>query len=168
MADTSENTQLVKSAKRPTALQYLDRAMGELKALGFARDGETGTAPIIGLLNQISDLDEDRVAAIARTLDQASHFNDVVREQVAGITVGERYEGITAAFDSIRDDAKNLVDQYADGKISTMERVSNVWMKMTRGDIATRFDKIRKLYLEVAEETRNQVERETPHPRSLS
>ena len=163
MSDTksAETTTLVKSAKRPTALQYLDRAMGELKAMGFAREGDVGTAPIVGLLNQISDLDEDRVAAIARTLDQASHFNEVVREQVAGMQIGQRYEGITAAFDSIRDDAKNLVDQYADGKIGTMERVSNVWMKMTRGDIADRFEKIRKLYLEVADETRNQVERET-------
>ncbi len=146
--------------KRTTALQYLDRAMGELRALGFAaEDGEP--APIIALLNQISELDETRVAAIARTLDQASHFNDVVRDQVSGMTIGERYEGITAAFDSIRDDAKSLVDQYADGKISTFERISNTWMKMTRGDIATRFEKIKKLYLEVAGDTRDQVERET-------
>lgn len=145
---------------RMTALQYLDRAMGELRALGFA--SEAGSpAPIVTLLNQIADLDQDRVAAIARTLDQASHFNDVVREQVANIKIGERYKEITGAFDSIRDDAKSLVDQYADGKISTMERVGNVWMKMTRGDIAARFDKIRKTYLEVARETQNQVERET-------
>jgi len=145
---------------RATALQYLDRAMGELRALGFA--AESGSpAPIIALLNQIADLDQDRVAAIARTLDQASHFNDVVREQVASIKIGERYKEITGAFDSIRDDAKSLVDQYADGKISTMERIGNVWMKMTRGDIAARFDKIRKTYLEVARETQNQVERET-------
>ncbi|MEL6362513.1 MAG: cell surface protein [Pseudomonadota bacterium] len=146
--------------QRTTALQYLDRAMGELKALGFASE-ETSPAPIIALLEKISDLDPDRVAVIARTLDEASHFNDVVREQVSGMTVGERYEGITAAFDSIRDDAKSLVDQYADGKVSTMERVGNIWMKMTRGDIATRFGKIKELYLEVAAETRNQVERET-------
>jgi hypothetical protein len=147
------------AAPRATALQYLDRAMGELRALGFA--GEAGQpAPIVALLNQIADLDEDRVAAIARTLDQASHFNDVVREQVSNMTVGERYQEITKAFDSIRDDAKSLVDQYADGKISTMERVGNVWMKMTRGDIASRFDKIKKTYLDVAGETRNQVERE--------
>jgi len=145
--------------KRTTALQYLDRAMGELRELGFAAE-DSEPAPIIALLNKIADLDEDRVAVIARTLDQASHFNDVVRSEVSGMKVGERYEGITAAFDSIRDDAKSLVDQYADGKISTMERVQNVWMKMTRGDIASRFDKIKKLYLEVADETRNQVERE--------
>ena len=145
---------------RATALQYLDRAMGELRALGFAPEAGS-PAPIVALLNQIADLDQDRVTAIARTLDQASHFNDVVREQVASIKVGERYKEITGAFDSIRDDAKSLVDQYADGKISTMERVGNVWMKMTRGDIAARFDKIRKTYLDVARETQNQVERET-------
>lgn len=145
---------------RATALQYLDKAMGELRALGFAPEAGS-PAPIVALLNQIADLDQDRVTAIARTLDQASHFNEVVREQVANMKVGERYKEITGAFDSIRDDAKSLVDQYADGKISTMERVSNAWMKMTRGDIAARFDKIRKVYLDVAGETRNQVERET-------
>ncbi len=147
-------------AQRTTALQYLDRAMGELKALGLAGEGSE-PAPVIALLNVISHLDADRVAAIARTLDQASYFNDVVRREVGNMKVAERYEGITSAFDSIRDDARALVDQYADGKISTIERAQNVWMKMTRGDIATRFDKIRKLYLEVATETRNQVERET-------
>ncbi|MEM1396775.1 MAG: cell surface protein [Pseudomonadota bacterium] len=145
---------------RMSALQYLDRAMGELKAMGFEpQPGEP--APIIALLKQISALDEDRVAAIARTLDQASHFNDVVRSEVAGMNVAERYDGITAAFDSIREDAKSLVDQYADGKVSTMERVSNIWMKMTRGDIADRFGKIKDLYLEVARETQDQVQRET-------
>lgn len=148
------------SEQSPTALQYLDKAIGGLRALGFAPEGPSSAAPIVALLDQISELDEDRVAAIARTLDQASHFNDVVREQVAGMTVGERYAGITAAFDSIRDDAKSLVDQYADGKISTMERISNVWMKMTRGDIAERFGKIKDLYLEVQDETANQIEKE--------
>ncbi|MFN0025321.1 MAG: cell surface protein [Parvularculaceae bacterium] len=146
--------------RRSTALQYLDRAMGELRALGIAPEGGA-PAPIVALLNQIASLDEDKVAAIARTLNEASTFNEVVREQVSNMTVGERYKEITGAFDSIRDDAKSLVDQYADGKISTMERVGNVWMKMTRGDIAARFDKIREVYLDVANETRNQVERES-------
>ena len=144
----------------PTALQYLDKAMGGLKQLGLVPGGRSGAAPIVALLEQISDLEPDKVAAIARTLDQASLFNDVVREQVAGITVGERYENITKAFNTIRDDAKSLVDQYADGKISTMERVSTAWMKMTRGDIAGRFGKIKDVYLEVQDETANQIYRE--------
>ncbi|HBK90653.1 MAG TPA: cell surface protein, partial [Parvularcula sp.] len=64
--------------KRSTALQYLDKAMGELRALGFAPEGGQ-PAPIVALLNQIAELDQDRVAAIARTLDQSSTFNEVVR-----------------------------------------------------------------------------------------
>ena len=157
----AETTTAVQTTS-PTALQYLDRAMGGLKELGLApkKNAKAGTAPIVALLEQITDLDETRVTAIARTLDQMSLFNDVVREQVAGMKVGERYEGITTAFNSIRDDAKSLVDQYKDGKISTMERVSNIWMKMTRGDIASRFGKIKDLYLEVQDESANQIDRE--------
>ncbi len=146
----------------PSALQYLDKAMGGLRDLGLVKkEDKKSAAPIVALLEQISDLEPDKVAAIARTLDQASVFNDVVREQISGISIGERYEGITSAFNSIRDDARSLVDQYSDGKISTMERVSNVWMKMTRGDIASRFGKIKDLYLEVQDESANQIERES-------
>ena len=145
----------------PSALQYLDKALGGLREVGLApKKAKKAPTPIVALLEQITHFDPDRVAAIARTLDEMSHFNDVVREQVSGVTVSDRYEGITAAFNSIRDDAKALVDQYADGKISTMERISTAWMKMTRGDIASRFGKIKDLYLEVQDETANQIERE--------
>jgi hypothetical protein len=148
------------AARSPTALQYLDKAMGSLRKLGLLPEKAGDPAPIVALLNQIAHMEPDKVAAIARTLDQMSHFNEVVRQHVAAINVGERYEAITTAFNSIRDDAKGLVDQYADGKISTMERLSNVWMKMTRGDIASRFDKIRDLYLEVQKDTKVQIEKE--------
>jgi len=146
-------------AKTLSTLQYLDKALGGLRELGLLK-GNSDPVPIITLLNQIKDLDEDKVTAIARTLDQASYFNEVVREQVSGIKIAARYEGITAAFNSIRDDSKALVDQYADSKIDTMERFANIWMKMTRGSIASRFGKIKTLYLDVAEETKNQIERE--------
>ncbi|HEV7691811.1 MAG TPA: cell surface protein [Hyphomonadaceae bacterium] len=144
----------------PTALQYLDKAMGSLRQLGLLPEKKAEAAPVVALLNQIMELQQDKVTTIARTLDQMSVFNDVVREQVSGITVGERYEAINTAFNTIRDDAKGLVDQYADGKISTMERLSNTWMKMTRGDIAARFGKIKTLYLDVQKENKNQIERE--------
>ena len=146
-------------AKSLSTLQYLDRAMGKLRKLGLL-SGKSDPVPVITLLDQISDLDEEKVTAIARTLDQASYFNEVVREQVSGFRVGERYEGITTAFNSIRDDAKALVDQFADGKVSTMEKMQNGWMKMTRGTIAKRFGKIKKLYLDVAVETQDQIRRE--------
>jgi len=47
-----------------------------------------------------------------------------------------------------------MVKQVEDGKINTFERVSNVWMKVTRGDIASRFGEIKKTYLEVASDSR--------------
>ena len=98
------------STTSPTALQYLDKAMGGLRDLGLLPDGNDGsTAPVVALLEQITELEPDKVAAIARTLDQASLFNDVVREQVSNMTIAQRYEGITKAFDSIRDDAKSMV-----------------------------------------------------------
>ncbi len=145
--------------KSLSTLQYLDRAMGKLRELGLL-GGNSDPVPVITLLDQISDLDEEKVAAIARTLDQSSYFNEVVREQVSGFRVSDRYEGITTAFNSIRDDAKALVDQFADGKVSTMEKIQNSWMKMTRGTIASRFGKIKKLYLDVAMETQDQITRE--------
>ncbi|MGI9285697.1 MAG: merozoite surface protein 3b [Pseudomonadales bacterium] len=139
--------------------RYLDKAMGQLRDLGLMPE-TTEEAPVVALIERIADLDEDKALAIARTLSQASVFNDVVREQVSLMKLGERYEEITEAFNSIRDDAKRMVEQVEDGKIDTFERIGNVWMKVTRGDIASRFDDIKKTYLEVASDSKDQVERE--------
>ncbi len=141
-------------------MQYLDKAMSSLHDLGLLPEKQGEEAPIIALLNQISDLDEERVVAITRTLSQASLFNEVVREQVQAMDIGTRYEDIVDAFNSIRDDAKKMVEQIDDGKLDTFERLSNVWMKVTRGDIATRFDKIKDTYLEVTDVTQDQIQRE--------
>jgi hypothetical protein len=143
----------------PSPMQYLDKAMGALRSMGLLPE-KTEEAPITHLLEQISDLDKDRVVVITRTLSQMSTFNDVVREQIAAMTIGQRYEKIASAFDSIREDAKTMVDQLEDGKISFSEKMSNMWTKVRRGDIADRFDDIRKNYLDVARDTRVQIERE--------
>jgi hypothetical protein len=140
-------------------LQYLDKAVGAIRDLGIWPE-QQGEQPITGLLKEITALDETRVILIGRTLSQASAFNEVVREQVAAMKIGERYEEITKGFDSIRDDAKGMVDQLTDNRIDLLERVSNVWMKVSRGDIAQRFDKIRDIYLSVTKETKNQIDRE--------
>jgi len=142
-------------------MQYLDKAMEKVRDLGLLPEpGATQTDPMVALLNQLTGIDEERVIAISRTLSQASFFNDVVREQVQAMDISNRYEDITNAFNSIRDDAKSMVDQLDDGKISTFERISNVWMKATRGDIADRFDKIKDTYLEVTDATQDQIQRE--------
>jgi hypothetical protein len=140
-------------------LQYLDKAVGAIRDLGIWPES-SAEQPITGLLNEITALDETKVILIGRTLTQASAFNEVVRSQVAAMNVGNRYEEITNGFNSIRDDAKGMVDQLEDGKLDLMERVGNVWMKVSRGDIAQRFDKIRTVYLDVSKETKNQIDRE--------
>jgi hypothetical protein len=143
-------------------MRYLDKAMTALRDMGLPLP-PTGAAqenPITGLLQKVSDLDPDRVALIARVLVQATHFNEMVREQIRAVEIGQRYEQITEAFNSIRDDAREMVKQVEDGRISTMERLSNVWQKVTRGDVADRFDKIRGTYVEVSRDTKEQVERE--------
>jgi hypothetical protein len=140
-------------------LQYLDRAVTAIRDIGLWPE-QQGEQPITGLLKEITELDENKVILIGRTLTQASAFNEVVRSQVAAMNVGERYEDITNGFNSIRDDAKGMVDQLEDGKIDLMERVSNVFMKVSRGDIAARFNKIRDTYLSVTKDTKDQVDRE--------
>jgi hypothetical protein len=142
-----------------TALTYLNTAIDGLRDLGLVPES-TEEAPIVALLNRISDIDESKVVAIARTLNQASLFNDVVREQISSMSLAERYDDITESFNSIRDDARTMVDQLEDGQIDTFEQISNVWMKVTRGDIPSRFEKIKSIYLDVAADSKDQIERE--------
>jgi len=155
--------QTTETAVAPTGgfspLQYLDRALSTLRDIGITPETETD-APINALLEKISDLSPDKVLVITRTLGQASNFNEVVRSQVQQMDIGERYEEITTAFDSIRDDAKALVDQLADGKISFTENLANKWRDMRRGTISDRFDDIRSTYKDVARATKDQIERE--------
>ncbi len=142
-----------------TPLRYLDKALNGLRDLGLMPE-KPDEMPVVALINQISNLDEEKTIAIARTLSNTTVFNEVVREQITAMNVGERYETITTAFNSIRDDAKSMVEQLDDGKIDTMERLGNFWMKATRGDIPSRFRKIKKTYLEVSADTKDQMERE--------
>lgn len=145
----------------PQPMRYLDKALGALRDLGLpVPSGEAAESPITALLSRITELDQGRVVLIARVLNQASTFNEVVREQVSGMQIGERYQTITTGFNSIRDDARDMVRQLEDGRISTFERMANIWQKATRGDIADRFARIRATFQEVTRDTKDQVERE--------
>lgn len=147
------------TTERPAPLKQLDKALGALRALGLVK-AAPAEAPVVALLDRIAPLDPDAVAAVARTLAQATLFNEVVRDQLGGLEMGERYRAIAEAFDSIRDDAKRMVEQVADGRLSGSERLSNLWMKVTRGDVPARFDKIKRTFVAVTGDAREQVERE--------
>ena len=141
------------------ALQYLDKALTTVRDMGL-RTESAGQDPIVALLEQIADLDKDKITIIARTFGEASSFNEIVRNEISAMKIGERYNDIVESFNSIRDDAKSMVDQLEDGRISTFERVNNVWMKVSRGDVSQRFDKIHKTYLAVAADSADQIKRE--------
>lgn len=142
-------------------LKQLDKALSGLRRIGLLpADSKSEEAPVVALIEKIAHLDQDKTLAIARTLAQASLFNQVVRENIDAMRIGERYKAITQGFDSIRDDAKRMVQQVDDGRIDTFERLSNIWMKVTRGDIPSRFDKIKDVYLDVAKDSKDQIQRE--------
>src|SRR5690606_7431215 len=89
---TDQGTSTGSDIVRGTPLRYLDKAMSGLRSLGLVPESTTTQeAPIVALLDESSDLDHDRIVAITRTLAQASLFNDVVREQVEAMEVGNRY-----------------------------------------------------------------------------
>ena len=46
-------------AGSPTALQYLDKAMGSLRQLGLLPEKKAEAAPVVALLNQIIELHPD-------------------------------------------------------------------------------------------------------------
>ena len=50
-------------------MQYLDKATNALRDLGLMPE-KTEDAPINALLQRISDLDQDRITVIARTLER--------------------------------------------------------------------------------------------------
>ena len=65
-------------------LQQLDKALAALRSLGLMQE-RPEEAPIAALIERIADLDRDSTLAIARTLSQATLFNEVVREQIGGM-----------------------------------------------------------------------------------
>jgi hypothetical protein len=72
-----------------TPMQYLDKAVGALRDVG-AMPAKIEPVPINALLQQISGLEPEKIDVIARTLGQASVFNEVVRKEISGMEIAER------------------------------------------------------------------------------
>ena len=140
-------------------IPYIDRAVQLLNKIGIIIKPQAD-APILKLLDNVAEIDKNRVIAIARTLQQQSAFNQVVREQIDGVEVSQRYTKIVNHFDSIRTDMEKMIGWLDDGRLDFFERIKIGWMKLQRGSIPDRFNLIKKTYLQVSQETGNQIERE--------
>ena len=137
----------------------LDTAVSALNKIGLTLKAEPD-APVVAVISQIAELGQDDATAIARTLQQASAFNDMVRSEIGQMTIANRYETIASDFNSIRDDAKSMVGYVDDGRVDWKEKAAMTWMRVTRGSIPDRFDDIRKTYLTVAKDCKEQIDRE--------
>ena len=140
-------------------IPYIDRAVQLLNKIGIIIKPQAD-APILKLLDNVAEIDKNRVIAIARTLQQQSAFNQVVREQIDGVEVSQRYTKIVNHFDSIRTDMEKMLGWLDDGRLDFFEKIKIGWMKLQRGSIPDRFNLIKKTYLQVSQETGNQIERE--------
>lgn len=141
------------------ATNYLERAMGALRTIGINFPTQQD-APVIALLEKTAKYDNAKIMAIAATLQQSSTFNAVVRDEIKGNDVATRYADIAESFNSIREDAQQMANWMADGKLDFSERIQLGWMKMRRGSIPDRFNGIRNTYLDVAKAAKNQIGRE--------
>jgi hypothetical protein len=139
--------------------KYLDRAVRVLDRFHITQRADTN-AELIKLLDEVKHLDEPKVLAISRTIQYMSTFNQLVRDNVENINVGDRYLDIARMFDSVREDSKTLINQLQDGRISFTEKAQNLWMRLRRGTPSARFEDIAKVYKSVAADTKDQLDRE--------
>lgn len=140
--------------------QYLERALDGLRKLGITFGQPAQQAPVMVLLDKVAHYDNQRVTGIAAVLQQATVFNQTVREQIAGMDISHRYMDITDSFTSIREDASAMASWMDDGRLDTLERLSMAWMNLRRGSIPSRFEDIRKHYLDVCKAASDQITRE--------
>lgn len=124
-------------------MNYLERSMSALRSIGITFPDQN--APVLALLDRVAVYDSTRVTNIAATLQQSTVFNAAVRDKLQGMDISTRYADIASSFDSIQNDARQMLEWMADGKLQFSERIQLAWLNMRRGSIPDRFEKIRIL-----------------------
>ncbi|RJX82308.1 merozoite surface protein 3b [Pseudomonas sp. LS-2] len=121
----------------------------------------TQDAPVLAILEKVAVYDAHRVTSIAATLQQSTVFNAAVREKLHGMDISIRYADISSSFDSILEDAQQMLEWMSDGKLQLSERLKLAWLNFRRGTIPDRFDAINENYLDVAKSSNEQIRIET-------
>ena len=81
------------------AIAYLDKAVGAITQLGLTEKKED--LPVQNLIQQVSEFGPDQAMSIALVLARQGTFNELVRQEITGMEVANRYELITSSFTSI-------------------------------------------------------------------
>lgn len=141
------------------ALSYLNQAVSTLTQLGVAEKQED--LPVQNLIAQVSEFGSDQAMSIALVLARQGVFNEVVRQQISGMEVANRYEVITSSFTSIREDTGKQLKYIENGKVGFFDKLAMKWRDMRKGTIPARFEKIKTVYVDVSKSLHGQLDRET-------
>lgn len=142
------------------ALSYLNNAVRTISVLGF-NDKDQAGLPVQSLVSQVSEFGPDQAMSIAMVLSHQGTFNEVVRNEITGMDIANRYELITTSFTSIREDTRKQLQFIEDGRLGFMDKLSMKWSDMRKGTVPQRFDKIKQVYIDVSKSLRDQIDRET-------
>jgi hypothetical protein len=102
--------------------------------------------PIVKIIEKIADIDSDNAFLVARSVTAMQGFDALVSESLQATNYGDRFNGITEAFNGILEYAQRQIAQEEKGGPSVTDRVGNIIIKFTKGDIADRFKGIETLY----------------------
>jgi hypothetical protein len=140
--------------------RYLDKALVQAKQVGASIFEKEEDSRLAGLLNDIVQVDEPKVLAIAQAVKYKGAFSELVRDNVKDMNFSDRYNDITEKFTSIREDTKGMVRFLDDGKISLSEKIQMAYIRLVRGTIPSRFDDIKEKYEAVADDTQKSIQAE--------
>lgn len=141
------------------ALVYLDKAVNSISQI--IPSGEAEQLPVQSLVQQVAEFGPDQAMSIALVLSRQSVFNEMVRQEITGMEIANRYDSIASGFTSIRQDTGKQLQLIEKGKVTFMEKMSLRWGDFRRGTVSDRFDKIKKHYIGVSNSLNTQIEKET-------
>jgi hypothetical protein len=141
------------------APKYMNSAIEKIKELGLSLV-EPDSSLVAPLVSKLAELDNTKALVIGRTLTYQGVFAEMADKNISAITYGSRFEEITEAFNSIVDDMKRMVGQAERNGVSFSERFGNLYMKVSRGDVAHRFDKVQSVFKDVMKDGLEQARRE--------
>lgn len=132
-------------------ISRLQAAIDKVMDLGLPFKAENAQ-PLADIASKLAAVDGDKTLVIARTISSMQAFDRLVSDQLAKTNYSDRFNSITEGFDSIIEDARRQVAQEEKGGPDFGDRIGNVYMKITRGDVADRFARIEELYSDVIED----------------
>lgn len=141
------------------APKYMNSAIAKIKELGLSLV-EPDSSLVAPLVSKLAELDDTKALVIGRTLTYQGVFAEMADKNISAMTYGSRFEEITESFNSIVDDMKRMVGQAERNGVSLGERFGNLYMKVSRGDVAYRFDKVQSVFKDVMKDSLDQARRE--------